>query len=63
MKISLKSIPHIASKISIDLHKSGVVTMTKGLEPIAHEAEKILIHNVHQELALEDKAAEICDDN
>ena len=63
MKISLKSIPHIASKISIDLNKSGVATMTRGLEPVAQEAEKILIHNVHQELALEDKAAAICDDN
>ena len=63
MKISLKSIPHIANKISIDLNKSGVATMTRGLEPVAQEAEKILIHNVHQELALEDKAAEICDDN
>ena len=63
MKISLKSIPHIASKISIDLNKSGVVTMTRGLEPVAHEAEKILIYNIEQELALEDKAAEICDDN
>ena len=63
MKISLKSIPHIASKISIDLNKSGVATMTRGLEPVAQEAEKILIHNVHQELALEDKAAEICDEN
>ena len=63
MKISLKSIPHIASKISIDLNKSGVATMTRGLEPVAQEAEKILVHNVHQELALEDKAAAICDDN
>jgi len=63
MKISLKSIPHIANKISIDLNKSGVATMTRGLEPVAQEAEKILVHNVHQELALEDKAAEICDEN
>jgi len=63
MKISLKSIPHISSKISIDLNKSGVVTMTKGLEAVANEAEKILVHNVHQEMALEEKAGEICDDN
>jgi Protein of unknown function (DUF507). len=55
MKISLKSIPHIASKVAIDLNKSGVVTMTKGLEPVAHEAEKILIDNVKKEMALEDK--------
>lgn len=63
MKISLKTIPHIANKIAIDLNKSGVVTMTKGLEPIAKEAEKILIHNVKQEMALEEKVHEICEAN
>ena len=63
MKLSLKSIPHISTKIAIELNKSGVVTMTKGLEPIAQEAEKILLHNVHQEIALEEKAGEICDEN
>lgn len=63
MKISLKAIPHISSKIAIDLNKSGVVKMTKGLEPVAHEAEKILMHDVHQELALEEKVNEICDEN
>ena len=63
MKISLKTIPHISSRIAIDLNKSGVVTMTKGLEPIAKEAENILIHNVQQEMKLEEKANEICDEN
>ena len=63
MKISLKSIPHIANKVAIDLNNSGVAKMTKGLEPVAHEAEKILTDNVKKEMALEDKAAEICDDN
>jgi len=63
MKISLKAVPHISNKIAIDLNKSGVVTMTRGLEAVAKEAEKILIHNVEQEIALEDKAADICDDN
>jgi len=63
MKISLKTIPHISSKVAIDLNKSGVVTMTKGLEAVAAEAEKILIESVKQEMALEDKAADICDDN
>jgi len=63
MKLSLKSIPHISNKIAIDLNKSGLVTMTKGLEAVANEAEKILHTNVSQELALEDKAADICDDN
>ncbi len=63
MKISLKSIPHISNKISIDLNKSGVVTMTKGLEAVASEAEKVLIGSVKQEMALEEKAHEICDEN
>ncbi len=63
MKISLKTIPHISNKISIDLNKSGIVTMTKGLESVAHEAEKVLEDNVKQELALEDKVNDICDDN
>ena len=63
MKISLKTIPHISNKIAIDLNMSGVVTMTKGLEAIAQEAEKVLTQNVKQEIALEEKAADICDDN
>ena len=63
MKISLKTIPHISSKIAIDLNKSGVVTMTQGLERVSQEAEKILTENVKQELALEEKAGDICDEN
>ncbi|CAI6148651.1 MAG: hypothetical protein SPLUMA2_SPLUMAMAG2_01406 [uncultured Sulfurimonas sp.] len=63
MKLSLKTIPHISSKIAIDLNKSGVVTMTKGLEPVASEAVKILEANVKQEMALEDKVDLICDEN
>jgi len=63
MKLSLKSIPHVANKISIDLNNSGVVTMTKGLEPIAAEAEKVLIKDVEQEMALEEKTHLICDEN
>ena len=63
MKISLKTVPHISSKIAIDLNNSGVVKMTRGMEAVAHEAEKILVHNINQEMALEDKADEICEDN
>ena len=63
MKLSLKTIPHISSKIAIDLNKSGVVTMTKGLEAVEHEAYKILEHSVKQENALEEKAGDICDEN
>ncbi len=63
MKISLKTVPHISSKVAIDLNKSGVVTMTKGLESVAQEAEKILVHSITQEMALEEKADEICEEN
>jgi hypothetical protein len=63
MKISLKTIPHISNKIAIDLNKSGVVTMTKGLEPVAQEALHVLEENIKQEMALEEKVNLICDEN
>ncbi len=63
MKISLKTIPHISNKIAIDLNMSGAVTMTKGLEAVAHEAEQVLIVNVKQEMALEEKSHDICEEN
>ena len=58
-----KTIPHIANKIAIELNKSGIVSMTKGLEPIVAEAEKVLLESVKQEMALEEKVNEICDAN
>jgi len=63
MKLSHKSIPHIANKIAIELNKSGVVSMTKGLEAVMDESEKILTVNVNQEMALEEKVHEICEAN
>jgi hypothetical protein len=63
MKISLKAVPHISSKIAVDLNRSGVVTMTKGLEAVAHEAELILTENIKKEIALEEKADQLCEEN
>ena len=63
MKISLKTIPHISNKIAVDLNKSGVVSMTRGLEPVSLEAQKVLEESAKQEMALEEKAHEICDAN
>jgi len=63
MKISMKTIPHISNKISVDLAKSGSVTLTRGLEPVAHEAEKILAESVKRELALEEKVNEYLEEN
>jgi hypothetical protein len=63
MKISLKAIPHISTRVAIDLNKSGVITMTKGLEAVAYEAQKVLTQNVHKEMELEEKVDAICDEN
>jgi len=63
MKISLKTVPHIANKVAIDLAKSGTVTMTKGLEPITLEAQKVLEENIKKEMALEEKVNEYLDEN
>ena len=63
MKISLKTVPHISNKIAIDLNRSGVVTMTKGLEAVAAEAQKVFEHSVKQEMALEEKVNEMIEEN
>lgn len=63
MKISLKTLPHIAQKVAVDLNASGIVKMTRGLDPVAHEAEKVLSENVKKEMALEEKVNEICQAN
>lgn len=63
MKVSLSHIPHIASRIAVDLNRSGLVSMTHGLEATAQEAEKILIKNIQKELALEEKVKEIVNAN
>jgi hypothetical protein len=63
MKVSLKTIPHISNKIAIDLTKSGVVTLTRGLEPVAQEAQKVLEANVKKEMALEEKVNEYLEEN
>ncbi|MDX9813668.1 MAG: DUF507 family protein [Sulfurimonas sp.] len=63
MKMSLKTVPHIAQKIAIELNKSSAVTMTEGLEPIVREATKVLEDSVKKEMALDQKVSEICDEN
>jgi len=63
MKISLKIIPHIANKVSVDLAKSGVVTLTRGLEPVANEVEKVFQESVKKEMALEEKVNEYLEEN
>jgi hypothetical protein len=63
MKVSLTHVKHIANKIAVDLNKSGVVTLTRGLDAVAAEAEKHIIENVKKEVALEERVHEIVDEN
>jgi hypothetical protein len=63
MKVTLAHVPRIASRIAIELNKSGLVTMTSGLEPVAHEAEKIFVESVKKEHELEERVNEMLDDN
>lgn len=63
MKVSLSHIPHISSRIAVDLNRSGLVTMTQGLDATAKEAEKILVESVKREMALEEKVNEIVNAN
>ena len=63
MKVSLTHVPHIATRIAVDLSRSGLVTMTKGLESTAKEAEGVLTANIKKEMALEEKVKEIVNAN
>ncbi len=63
MKVSLSHIPHISSRIAVDLNRSGLVTMTHGLEATARAAEKVLVESVKQEMALEEKVKAIVSAN
>ncbi len=63
MKLTLKSVPHIANKVAIELGRSDVVRMTEGVEPVAAAVAKVLEENVKQEMALEEKANEICEEH
>ena len=63
MKVTLPQAKHIANKIAVDLNRSGVVTMTRGLDAVAAEAEKHLVENIKKEMALEERVNEIVDEN
>ncbi|UFS62702.1 DUF507 family protein [Sulfurimonas sp. HSL-3221] len=63
MKVTLAQIPHLANRVAIELARSGLVTMTQGMDPIVAEAKKILEESVKQEAALEARVKEIVNDN
>lgn len=63
MKVTLKHVPHIGNKVAIDLNRSSVVTMTKGLEAVSNEAEKVITEDIKREMALEEKVHDMLEAN
>ena len=63
MKIRLPHAPYIANKIAIDILNCGFVTMNKGLEPIVKVAEDLIVADIKQESALEERVTEILNQN
>jgi len=63
MKIRLPHAPYIVNKIAIDILNCGFVTMIKGLEPIVKVAEDLIVADIKQESALEERVTEILDQN
>ncbi len=63
MKVTFTQIPHIANRVAVELARSGLVTMTQGMDPIAAEAKKVLEESVKKEAALEAHVKEIVNDN
>ena len=63
MKVTLSQVPHIANRIAVELARSGLVTMTRGMDPIVAEAKKVIEESVKQEAALEARVKEIVNEN
>lgn len=63
MKIRLPHAPYIANKIAIDLFNSGVVKLQSGMEPVIKVAQNLLEEDIKKEMALEERVAEILDEN
>ncbi|NWF66707.1 MAG: DUF507 family protein [Campylobacterales bacterium] len=63
MRVRLPHAPYIANKIGIDLFKSNLVEMTKGLDSVKKIAEEILIQDIKNEMKLEEKVREILEKN
>ena len=63
MKVTLSQVPHIANRVAVDLARSGLVTMTRGMDPIVAEAKNVLEDSVKKEAALEARVKEIVTEN
>lgn len=63
MKVTLTQVPHLADRIAVELARSGLVSMTQGMDPIVAQARNVLEESVKREAALEAKVKEIVNDN
>ncbi len=63
MRISPTHAPHVANKIAIDLSNSGIVTLTRGVEAVADQANEIILADLKKESALEEKVRELMSEN
>ena len=63
MRIKVEHVPYIAQKVAVDLSKSGIVRLTRGLEPVAAEAKKVLENNIKEEAALDEKVHDMLEAN
>lgn len=63
MRLRLPHAPYVANKIAIDLAKSGFVTFTKGIEPVAKAAQDLIEEDLKKEQALEEHVREIIEEN
>lgn len=62
MRITLSHVQHIADHIAVDLNKSTMVTMTKGLEPVAAAAVDVLQESIKKESALDARVDEMLEE-
>jgi hypothetical protein len=63
MKISSAHAPYIGNKVAVDLTKSGMVTMTRGVESVADVAKNLVTKDIKKEAALEERVNELIDEN
>lgn len=62
MRITTTHAIHVGNMIAIDLSNSGVVTLTRGVEPVAHVAMEIILEDLKKEQAVEEKVRLLLED-
>jgi len=62
MRITLSHVQHIADHIAVALNQSSMLTMTKGLEPVAAAASEVLKQSIKKESALDARVDEMLDE-